>query len=69
MQLEESHAPDDALAGLVDAVRERLLMLRGDDLADYVGSELSAVNRVLARIQAEGLSPGPLFGIGLCCTK
>jgi hypothetical protein len=72
MQLDESRAPDDALAGLVDAVRERLLALRGDDLADYVGSELLAVNRVLARIQAEGLSPGPLFcewgsGLGGVC--
>jgi hypothetical protein len=71
MPLDEIQAPGDALAGLVEAVRERLLALRGD-LGDYVGSELWAVNRVLARIQAEGLTRGPLFcewgsGLGGVC--
>jgi hypothetical protein len=72
MLLDEPKAPGNALASLVEAVRVSLSELRGDDLADYVGSELLAVNRVLARIQAEGLARGPLFcewgsGLGGVC--
>ena len=72
MPLDEPQSPGNALAGIVEAVRERSLALSGDDLADYVGSELLAVNRVLARIQAEGIAPGPLFcewgsGLGGVC--
>jgi hypothetical protein len=72
MPIEELAAPGSALAGLVEAQRVSSLALRGDGLADYVGSELLAVNRVLARIQAEGLARGPLFcewgsGLGGVC--
>jgi len=73
MPLDVPRAPGDVLlVGLMEAVRERFLALHGDDLADYVGSELLAVNRVLARIQAEGLARGPLFcdwgsGLGGVC--
>ncbi|MFQ5417340.1 MAG: hypothetical protein ACE5FL_09880 [Myxococcota bacterium] len=49
-----------------------MLALPGVDRGGYVGSELLAVNRVLARIQAEGLAQGPLFcewgsGLGGVC--
>lgn len=63
---------DETLARLVEAVRVRELALSGSDRGDYVGSALSAVNRVLARIQAEGLASGSLFcewgsGVGGVC--
>ena len=72
MPLDEMQAPGAVLAGLVEAVHQRSSALRGDDLGDYVGSELLAVNRVLARVQAEGLARGPLFcewgsGLGGAC--
>jgi hypothetical protein len=72
MPLDQPQAPSKSLAGLVEAVRERLLALRGDDLCNYVGSELLSVNRVLARLQSEGLARGPLFcewgsGLGGVC--
>ena len=72
MPLCNIQASGDALAGLVEGVRKRLLALHGDDRGGYVGSELPAVNRVLARIQAEGLAQGPLFcewgsGLGGVC--
>jgi hypothetical protein len=72
MPVDETQAPDEILARLVEAVHERVLALPGSDRGDYVGSALSAVNRVLARIQAEGLASGPLFcewgsGVGGVC--
>jgi hypothetical protein len=72
MPLDDMQASGDALALLVEEVRERVLALPGDDRGGYVGSELPAVNRVLARIQAEGLAQGPLFcewgsGLGGVC--
>ena len=54
MPVDDVQASGEALARLVEAVRERVLALPGDDRGDYVGSALSAVNRVLDRIQAEG---------------
>ena len=61
-----------ALASLAEAVHERLQALPGDDRGGYVGSALPALNRVLARIQSEGLAEGPLFcdwgsGLGEVC--
>jgi hypothetical protein len=72
MILDDMQASGGALAHLVEEVRERLLALPGDDRGGYVGSELPAVNRVLARIQAEGLAHGPMFcewgsGLGGVC--
>ncbi len=72
MPIDDMQAPSDALMHLVEEVRERALALPGDDRGGYVGSELPAVNRVLARIQAEGLAQGPLFcewgsGLGGVC--
>jgi hypothetical protein len=72
MPLSDMQAPGDALAGLVEEVHKRLLALHGDGRGGYVGSDLPAVNRVLARIQAEGLAQGPLFcewgsGLGGVC--
>jgi hypothetical protein len=72
MLVDDAQASGEALARLVEAVRERVLALPGSDRGDYVGSALSAVNRVLARIQAEGLASGPLFcewgsGVGGAC--
>jgi hypothetical protein len=72
MPVDEAQASGEILVRLVEAVRERELALPGSDRGDYVGSALSAVNRVLARIQAEGLAPGPLFcewgsGVGGVC--
>jgi hypothetical protein len=72
MPVDDVQASGEALARLVEAVRERVLALPGDDRGDYVGSALSAVNRVLDRIQAEGLASGPLFcewgsGVGGVC--
>ena len=72
MPLDDMQASGDALAQLVEEVRERVLALPGDDRGGYVGSELPAVNRVLARIRAEGLAQGPLFcewgsGLGGVC--
>jgi len=58
MPVDDVQASGEALARLVEAVRERVLALPGDDRGDYVGSALSAVNRVLDRIQAEGLASG-----------
>ncbi len=56
----------------MDAVASRLQALPGDDRGGYVGSELLAVDRVLSRIQSEGLARGPLFcewgsGLGGVC--
>ena len=61
-----------ALASLVESVHERLQALPGDDRGGYVGSDLPALNRVLARIQSEGLAEGQLFcdwgsGLGEVC--
>ena len=72
MPVDDAQASGEILAQLVEAVRDRVLALPGSDRGDYVGSALSAVNRVLARIQAEGLASGPLFcewgsGVGGVC--
>jgi hypothetical protein len=61
-----------AVDGLVAEVSTRLLAVHADDRVDYVGSELAAVHRVLARIRAEGLAQGLLFcewgsGLGGVC--
>jgi hypothetical protein len=65
-------ASGDVLAGLVEEVGKRLLALHGDDRGGYVGSDLPALNRVLARVKAERLAQGPLFcewgsGLGGAC--
>ena len=72
MSIDDANASGESLAWLVEAVRERVLALPGDDRGDYVGSALSAVNRVLRRVQAEGLASGQLFcewgsGVGGVC--
>ena len=72
MILDDMQASGGALAHLVEEVRERVMALPGDDRGGYVGSELPAVNRVLARIQAEALAHGPMFcewgsGLGGVC--
>jgi len=72
MSVSDMQASGDPLAVLEEEVRKRLLALHGDDRGGYVGSELTAVNRVLARIQVEGLARGPLFcewgsGLGAVC--
>jgi len=72
LPVDEAQASGEILARLVEAVHERVLALPGSDRGDYVGSALSAVNRVLARIQAEGLASGSLFcewgsGVGGAC--
>jgi hypothetical protein len=72
MSIDDAKASGESLAWLVEAVRERVLALPGDDRGDYVGSALSAVNRVLRRVQAEGLASGQLFcewgsGVGGVC--
>jgi hypothetical protein len=56
-----ARAAVDAVAHLVDEVGSRLTALLGDDHGVYVGSELAAVHRALARIRAEGLARGPVF--------
>jgi hypothetical protein len=66
------HAAGDVVDGLVEEVKTRLLAVRAADRVGYVGSELAAVNRVLARIQAEGLAEGRVFcewgsGLGGVC--
>lgn len=62
----------EALAHLIESVREQQLLLPGDDRSGYVGSELPALNRALARIQREGLAEGRVFcdwgsGLGEVC--
>jgi hypothetical protein len=62
----------DAVARLAEAVDERLQALPGNNRGGYVSSELPAIHRVLARIQAEGLADGSLFcdwgsGLGGVC--
>lgn len=63
---------DDALAILVDAVEEQFQLLPGKDRRGYVGSDLPAVSRALARIQSEQLAGGSVFcdwgsGLGEVC--
>jgi hypothetical protein len=72
MPASDMEVPGDDLACLVEGVRKRQLALTGDDLGAFVGSELPAVDRVLARILAEGLARGPVFcewgsGLGGVC--
>ena len=72
MHADDMQVQGDALARLTQALRDRLLALPGDDRRGYVGSELTAVDRVLSRIQAEDLMRGPLFcewgsGLGGVC--
>ena len=72
MPVHDMRASGGALAALRAEVWKRLLALPGDDRGGYVGSELTAVDRVLSRIQAEGLARGPLFcewgsGLGGVC--
>lgn len=52
----------DRIDELADAVRrERRRLGASDDLGGCIDSELSSVDRVLARIQREGLTRGPVF--------
>ncbi len=67
-----AQASDDALAILADAVHEQHQLLPGDDRRGYVGSDLPAVSRALARIQDEQLAEGSIFcdwgsGLGEVC--
>lgn len=64
--------PDDPISRLERQVRDRLLALPGHDRRGYVGSDLPSVDRVIARIQNEGLASGPVFcewgsGLGGVC--
>lgn len=72
MSAADPRGTTEGLAGLVEEVRKRSLALPGDDRGGYVGSDLAAVDRALSRIQAEGLTRGPLFcdwgsGLGGVC--
>jgi hypothetical protein len=72
MRHDDLQGSGGALARLVEEVGQRMLSLPGSDRGGYVGSELSTVNRALARIQAAGLAQGPLFcewgsGLGGVC--
>jgi hypothetical protein len=63
---------ETAIAGLIAEVEKRRLALGAGDRGGYVLSELFAVDRVLSRIQADGLARGPLFcewgrGLGGVC--
>ena len=61
MPTAETPVLDDSIANLVEKVSQRLLVLTDGEHPAYVGSELPAVDRVLSRIQNEGLAPGPVF--------
>jgi len=68
----DARADGGALARLVDEVAARLSALPRRDDDFYVGSELSAVDRALSVISAEGLARGPVFcewgsGLGGVC--
>jgi hypothetical protein len=57
---------------LIEEVGKRRSLLTGGDSSAFVGSELPTVDRVLSRIQAEGLARGPVFcewgsGLGGVC--
>lgn len=72
MPTAETPVSDKSLAHLIEAVSQRLLLLHDCEHHLYVGSELPAVDRVLSRIQDEGLAPGPVFcewgsGLGGVC--
>lgn len=72
MSTAETPVSNDSLADLTEAVRQRHLALADGKHLAYVGSELPAVDRVLARIQREGLARGPVFcewgsGLGGVC--
>jgi hypothetical protein len=58
---EIQHQPGDAVACLVEAVGERLLTFPQAEDRGFVGSDLVALDRVMSRIQAEGLAPGLVF--------
>ncbi len=67
-----TQASDDAIATLVDAVHEQFQLLSENDRRGYVGSNLPAVSRALARIQSEQLAEGSVFcdwgsGLGQVC--
>ena len=61
MPTAETPVSDDSLANLMEEVSQRLLVLTDGEHPAYVGSELPAVDRVLSRIQNEGLARGPVF--------
>ena len=75
MPRESTQVSDDALATLVSAVGvidEQLRLIPGNDRLGYVGSDLPAVSRALARIQSEQLAGGSVFcdwgsGLGQVC--
>jgi hypothetical protein len=61
-----------SLAVLIEEVGKRRALLTAGDSSVFVGSELPTVDRVLSRIQAEGLARGPMFcewgsGLGGVC--
>ena len=71
MSVEVPQEPGGALARLVEEVGVRRLALPPGEYG-FVGSDLMAANRVMSRIQAEGLARGPLFcewgsGLGGVC--
>jgi hypothetical protein len=64
--------PGTPLARLVEMVDERQLALPQGQRQEFVGCDLLAANRVLSRIQAEGLAPGSVLcewgsGLGGVC--
>lgn len=60
------------LALLVEEVSQRTALLTDTERLEFVGSELTSVDRALSHIQAEGLAQGPTFcewgsGLGGVC--
>ncbi|MCP5067966.1 MAG: hypothetical protein GY946_15500, partial [bacterium] len=69
---DDTNAADGALALLIEEVGKRTSLLSDVERGDFVGSELTTVDRALSRIQAECLARGPVFcewgsGLGGVC--
>jgi hypothetical protein len=72
MRTENTRASRDGLDCLADELSARLLTLSSEERGNYVGSELSTVDRALSHVQDEGLARGPVFcewgsGLGGVC--
>ena len=68
----DHRASREGLARLTDELSTRLLTLSSAERGDYIGSELSTVDRALSHVQAEGLARGSVFcewgsGLGGVC--
>ncbi len=69
---DDTNTADGALALLIEEVGKRTSLLSVVERGDFVGSELTTVDRALSRIQAECLARGPVFcewgsGLGGVC--